>query len=395
MVRRFSDLFKAMKPISQDDKEHLRVLKEYVSKAVFEQTKSYVKQRKIGLTFTDLGVTKGLVTDEAYPLLQLGTDDADVAKFAERVNGEVIEKVKERAYAEFAAKVVNELPNYIAHSIEGFHSVKDALGLQLFSNERVHILLLGDPGTGKTAMLHSAADLAPISSTGLGSGTSGVGLVASFDGKVMEKGLLPMADEGICAIDELNLMKQKDYAGLYNAMENGYVSYDKSDKHVKLDARVRILATANPTGDKFVGRGAEILRKQLPFDSALLTRFHLVFLIRKPNLEQFRQITKKIVTGDMSKPNPADIKFIREYISHAEKIETVDFPGSLQKQVVDFAEELKGNEKKFLIEISPRLIVGIVRLAKASARQQLRNLVEQKDLDRVLEIVRTSLFVRE
>ena len=45
-------------------------------------------------------------------------------------------------------------------------------------------------------------------------------------------------------------MKEENRAGLYNAMEKGFVTYDKGGNHYKFDAKVRILATANPKGDR-------------------------------------------------------------------------------------------------------------------------------------------------
>ena len=72
-------------------------------------------------------------------------------------------------------------------------------------------------------------------------------------GKEVTKGLLPQADQGIAAIDELNLLKSADMGNLYNSMEKGFVRYDKGSNHIQLESRVRVLATANPKGDKFTG----------------------------------------------------------------------------------------------------------------------------------------------
>jgi DNA replicative helicase MCM subunit Mcm2 (Cdc46/Mcm family) len=135
--------------------------------------------------------------------------------------------------------------------------VKKAVSLQLFASEPVHILLLGDPGTGKTEILRSVEELHPISVFGLGSGTSGAGLSISMSGGKPVLGLLPKAHKGICCIDELNLMKSEDMASLYSSMEKGFITYDKGSHHIKEKAEARILATANPVGDKFKGTELE------------------------------------------------------------------------------------------------------------------------------------------
>ena len=73
----------------------------------------------------------------------------------------------------------------------------------------------------------------------------------------------------------------------------------------------------------------------------------------------------------------------------------VDIVDKLKKKIVDFATELKKDEEDFLVEVSPRIIIGILRLTKASARLELRNKVEEKDLERVFKLVKNSLYVRK
>ena len=286
------------------------------------------------------------------------------------------------------------IKKFIAPHIVGFDDIREAVVLQMFAKEKIHILLLGDPSTGKTDILRAVNDLAPISSYGLGSGTSSAGLTATIKGKEVTPGLLPMADNGICCIDELNLMKHQDRGSLLNAMEKGFVSYDKANKHVKFDARISVLATANPKGDRFVGKIPSTWLKQIPFDPALLTRFHLVFFIRKPNEKEFLDIAKKIIADTTKALEMGDTLFLRDYIEFSQIIE-VDFDKKLKEQIVDFAAQLKKDEKDFLVEVSPRTIIGIMRLAKASARMELRHKVEQKDLDKVFKVVKNSLYVRK
>jgi replicative DNA helicase Mcm len=266
--------------------------------------------------------------------------------------------------------------------------------LQLFSDEAIHILLLGDPGTGKTDILSSAVQLSKISSFGLGSGTSSVGLSVTVKGKSVEKGLLPLADKGLCAIDELNLMKDSDYASLYNAMEKGFVSYDKGGNHFKFDARIKLLATANPKNDKFKSEKINDIKKQIPFDSALMSRFNLIFVIHKPNIDDFRKIGKKIMNDSEIKHNPQTVEFIKNYIAEAQKIK-VKIPKVLEDQVLDIAQELRKNENKIIFDVTPRLIKGILRLVKSSAKMELRNEVNKKDILFVKDILFESLNIKQ
>ena len=178
----------------------------------------------------------------------------------------------------FSGKAFETLSKCVASNILGLDEVKKAVVLQLFAKDNLHVLLLGNPGVGKTEIVRSVSEFAPVSSFGLGSGTSGAGLGVAMRGKEILKGLLPMANGGLAAIDELNLMKKMDRANLYSAMDKGFVGYDKINGHLKVDAKVSVLASANPVGDKF-NRTIEKIRRQLPFDPALLQRFHLLFFI--------------------------------------------------------------------------------------------------------------------
>jgi DNA replicative helicase MCM subunit Mcm2 (Cdc46/Mcm family) len=189
-------------------------------------------------------------------------------------------------------------------------------------------------------------------------------------------------------------MQTKDKAGLYSAMEKGFITYDKANKHVKVDANINLFATANPTGDKFVGRTIETWKKQIPFDSALLSRFHLVFFIRKPDEKEFVDIAKKIVSNREKNIEVNDALFLMDYVEYSKNID-VKFDDKLKKQIVEFASKLKHDEDQFMVEVGPRIILGMMRLAKASARIEHRRVVEQKDLDRIFNLYKKSLYIKK
>jgi len=79
----------------------------------------------------------------------------------------------------------------------------------------LHMLLIGDPGTGKSAMLQYIRNIAPRSVYTSGKGSSSAGLTAAAvrddfgDGQqwTLEAGALVLADQGIAAVDELDKMR--------------------------------------------------------------------------------------------------------------------------------------------------------------------------------------------
>jgi DNA replicative helicase MCM subunit Mcm2 (Cdc46/Mcm family) len=188
-------------------------------------------------------------------------------------------------------------------------------------------------------------------------------------------------------------MKEESRASLYNAMEKGFVSYDKGGHSFKFDAKVSVLATANPKGDKFTGTTVEQLKKQLPFDAALLTRFHLTFLVRKHDIEEFKRITKALLQRGKTDLSEKEKRFLKDYVEHVHSLGEISIPKRFEQEIVDFIADIKENERKYLVEISPRMVVGFTRLAKASARMELRKEVAEKDVKLVKQIVAESLKV--
>ncbi len=381
------NFFRLFVPLPEEAKKALDLMAGIATKKELKDVRYLIKQREAEIKIKRFGVSKILTEEYSYPEIISHSKDIETTGFLKELNQKVQEASKKKAFDSFNPEKILE---YIAGNIVGFMEIKKAALLQLFSTEKLHILLLGDPGTGKTEILRSVNELSPISSFGLGSGTTGAGLTITFKGKEISKGLLPMADKGICCIDELNLLKKEDVGSLYNAMEKGFVTYDKGGKSTKFDARVRVLATANPKGDRFSENLTKI-KSQLPFDQALLSRFHLIFFIKKPSKEKFLTITKKILSQEKTEIKNDDKQFIKEYIEYAESI-NVSFDKSLEKEILLFVDRIKDEEKKFLVEISPRLVVGIMNMAKARAKMFLRSKVSSEDLEYVLEIVKKSLY---
>ena len=90
-----------------------------------------------------------------------------------------------------------------------------------------------------------------------------------------------------------------------------------------------------------------------------------------------------------------DVSFIKDYINHVqEKSEDIEFPKELQEDVVKFIEMLKKDEKDYLVEVGPRLVIGFMRLCKGLAVMENRRMVEEKDLERIKSIIKDSLSLK-
>ncbi len=391
MEKGIRDFFLQMRPLGSQERDILARAKAYLKAEHLKDITLLLKQKKISASLMYLPISQHLFEQkDQCVVFKAETQDSDVVDYITDANQTIQKNFFKKQYAYFSAIAPLVFPKIIAPHIIGHELIKRAVALQLFSSEPIHILLLGDPAIGKTDIIRSISELHPISTYGLGSGMSGVGLAVTTIGDVVEPGLLPMADEGICCIDELNLLKEENQGALYNAMEKGFITYDKKGKHLKLDARVRILASANPLGDKFTGKTIDELKKQIPFDDALLSRFHLVFLIKKPDTYEFLKIADAILKQKHSALTSTDAEFIKSYIVSAEQLK-VTLPEVYHKDIVTFVEEIKKKERNSLFDISPRLIVGLMRLVQARARMCMREKVTQEDITDVKNIIERAL----
>ncbi|XP_075973567.1 minichromosome maintenance 8 factor recombination-defective [Anticarsia gemmatalis] len=334
------------------------------------------------------------------------------------------------------------LVHSLCPTIFGHEAVKAGLILGLIGGtehdngprSNPHVLVVGDPGLGKSQLLQAAAHAAPRGVYVCGASASAGGLTVALGREAggdfaLEAGALVLADKGVCCIDELDKMTAH-HSSLLEAMEQRRVSVAKGGVVCSLAARATVLAAANPAGGSY--NRSKTVAENLKLNSALLSRFDLVFiLLDQPDEKMDAMLSEHVLAlhsgtkgKSSSKPSlnasintsqcdnetslsqrlrlkPGEVidhlplVLLRKYIAYARRYVHPKISVEAANALQNFYLELRHNHQGGSHDGTPittRQLEACIRLTQARARVDLREEATVQDANDVISLVKHSLI---
>lgn len=329
-----------------------------------------------------------------------------------RITEDDIEDIKELSKRN---DVFDLLVNTLAPEVFGYDLIKQGILLSLFEGKRpdddtfkaaqmdrwtIHILLIGDPGIGKSQLIQSVKKCGPKNITIAGTNTSQAGLTTSavkdeLTGTwAIEAGAIVLADTGTLCIDEFDKLSPSAQKSLNEPMEQLVIGSAKAGLVQTMTARTSVIAAANPKYGKF--RKDKDIAEQLDIADSTLSRFDLLFVLEDSIVEDDdRELARALLNKEfvVDESETVDLDLFKKYITYAKAncspVLTDGARQLLQEFYVDTRQAAKlSNDGK---PITPRDLKALERLTIASAKSELRCEANEEDVERVLKIYTYSL----
>ncbi|EAN78434.1 minichromosome maintenance (MCM) complex subunit, putative [Trypanosoma brucei brucei TREU927] len=299
----------------------------------------------------------------------------------------------------------------LAPSIFGLEHVKEAIILAVVggtamkkrTRSNIHLLIVGDPGLGKSQLLRAACTVAPRSSFVCAHTSSSCGLTLTLSrdpttGETsFEAGAVVHGDGGITCIDEID-KGVPEHNALLEVMEQESVSMAKAGMVFSVPVHTAILTAGNPIGGRF--DDTKSIPANLNLSPALFTRFDIVICMRSPSADASRSLSDHVlqlhrcVKGGGSRTvaktsgPPLPLETVQRFIAFCRH----NCHPSLRQEACDVLKayylQRRAEAAMGELAVTPRFLQALIRVSEARAKVELRHEVTAEDARYAVELMK-------
>lgn len=343
--------------------------------------------------------------------------DMNSIELAEDSNTEPPTDEEKKMFDEWAKNpedLRNRLLGSVAPNIYGSVLEKDICSLTLFSDwewnndpedviehSSIHVLLIGDPGVGKSQIAKDTVHLAPKAKFGqiIQMSRGGLSTVASEgkNGWEIKPGWFSGVDQGLGVLDEIDKVKEKsDLNCLNSVLLDQYQTVSKAGLNdMKFMTRAALILTANPKAGHF--EEGDII-PQLDLDSHLFQRLDFILVKRDVADPETDRIVAKYINSIHSKKGmnretierPISAKQFRKYVLHARSKPVPEFGEGTQEIIEEYYLKMRSQASEYPV-IGARQMNNINRVARAVARRECSTVITKEHVQYAIELSRAAL----
>lgn len=324
--------------------------------------------------------------------------------------------------------------NSLHTGIHGHETVKKALILAAVGGNHVetdsgpsqrgmiHVLLLGDPSTGKSQLGEAIHEISPRSVDAESAEATGGGLTSTAvrdkefgdGGWTINAGAFVQANDGLLWIDELDDLDPEDRTNMSAPMSKGKIAVNKAGRRAKFATRTTVVAAANPKYGRF--DQYENFAEQFDFEENIISRFDLLFTFTDSPESQRDEIISRTILDvadaevkaekgvelsdaerEYVEPTvPKDI--LRKWIALARKQPDPIFADeSVKEGLTDAYVSLRNEhyDRTGKIGLDSRDVGVLRRVAQAIARFELSETVEERHATVARQMLAATLAARK
>lgn len=297
--------------------------------------------------------------------------------------------------------IFNFIINSIVPTLYGYDDIKEAFALQLFGGITkevdegisipggINILIVGDPGIGKTHLLKGALNLAK-SGIYIDSNKSYVNGIYShlsdgYDLQNLDEDVFNKENYLVC-IDSLKV-KMDEVIFLRDAFGKNSSFNTQEELLNILNSECSVLAATNPKFGRF--DRYKTISEQINIPSTILSCFDLIFLVEDiSNVESDAKVAFHLLKlYQKSEINSLiDHTLLKKYIAYAQERVKPKLTDKAIALLHEFYLRIRRSSEDdfFPIPITTRQLESLIKLSEASARIRLSEDVTESDVKRVI-----------